>query len=132
MRDFLSKYKKLVVLAAIGVALVLYFVLRLQPSVRGARDAREDLAHGHYVQLGYGLPTQWASEYDQCLRQRYGVEDRIVAGDVLTESELSYYQSYNSVSTAAIKQKFGPDAFDQCADAARKSWDSSHPKAQRN
>jgi hypothetical protein len=82
--------------------------------------------------LGYGLRTVWASEYDQCLRQHYGVEDRIAAGDILTESELSYYQSYNSVSTAAIKQKFGPDVFDQCVNAARKSWDNSHPKAQRN
>ena len=70
--------------------------------------------------------------YDQCLRQRYRVEARIVAGDALTESESSYYQSYNSVSTAAIKQKFGPDVFDQCVGAARRSWDSSHPKAQRN
>jgi hypothetical protein len=134
MRDFLGEYKKLVVFAAIGVGivLVLYFVLRPEPLVRGERDAREDLAHGHYVQLGYGLPTEWASEYDQCLRQRCGVEVRNIGGDVLTESELSYYQSYNSVSTAAIKQKFGPDVFDQCVDAARKSWGSSHPKAQRN
>jgi|HubBroStandDraft_1064217.scaffolds.fasta_scaffold98958_1 hypothetical protein len=138
MKDFLSQYKKLVVLAAIGVALVLYFVLRLAPSFRGARDAREDLAHGHYVQLGYGLPTAWASEYDQCLRG-YGIEVRNIGSDVFknghdvaTGFEMSYYQSYNAVSSAAIKEKFGPDVFGQCVDAARKSWDSSHPKAQRD
>jgi len=138
MKDFLSKYKKLVVLAAIGVALVVYFVLRLAPSFHGARDAREDLAHGHYVQLGYGLPTAWASEYDQCLRG-YGIEVRNIGGDVFkngrdvaTGYEMSYYQSYNAVSSAAIKRKYGPDVFNQCANAARKSWDSSHPNAQPN
>ena len=130
LRRFVSEHKLLTALAGVAFLFVLYFAFHPSPAVRGRRDARFDLAHGHYVQLGYGLPTEWASEYDRCLRERYGVEARTVAGDVLTESELSYYSSYNSVSTAAIKAKFGPDVFDLCVESARKSWQSGHPKAQ--
>jgi hypothetical protein len=111
MKDILSKYSKLVVIAAFGAALVLYFVVRLAPSFRGARDAREDLAHDRYVQLGYGLPTAWVSEYDGCLRG-YGIEVRNIGSDVFknghdvaTGYEMSYYQSYNAVSSAAHKAK---------------------------
>ena len=93
LRKFLSDHEGLTALAGVALLFILYFALRPPPSVRGERDAREDLALGHYVQLGYGLRTEWASEYDQCLWQRYGVEARIVAGDVLTESEHSYYYS---------------------------------------
>jgi hypothetical protein len=102
--------------------------------VRGERDAREDLAKGHYIQLEYGMPLPWNSEFDQCLGQ-YGIEVRNVGGDVFesgrdisTGIELSYYQSYNAISSAAIKQRFGPDVFERCMDTARKNWESSRQK----
>jgi hypothetical protein len=145
--------KKFVVLAAISVVLVLYMVLRLRPSpvrderdarkdlangqVLGERDAQKDLASGHYIQLGYGLPFPWTSEFDQCLRG-YGIELRNIGSDVFvnghdvaTGYEMSYYQSYNAVSSAAIKQKFGPDVFDLCTQTARNKWENSHPESKR-
>jgi hypothetical protein len=132
MGEFLGKHKKASVLVATGIILLLYFALRPTASVRGERDALLDLAHGHYVELVYGLPVKWAPEYKQCLRQRCGVEARTVAGDVLTESEVSYFRSYSAVSTAAIKQKFGRDVFDVCADLARKSSRSKNATAKGN
>src|SRR5215472_6728562 len=119
------RQKKLLVFAAIAVVLVLYIAVRLWPGngqVRGERDAQKDLASGHYIQLGYGMPLPWNSEFDQCLGQ-YGIEVRNIGGDVFESgrdvsagTELSYYQSYNATSSAAIKRKFGPDVFERCMD----------------
>lgn len=135
------KHKKFIVLAAIAVVLVLYLglrprlvrlgVVRVDASVRGRRDAQKDLDSGHYVQLGFGTPLAWNSEFDQCLGQ-YGIEVRNVGGDVFqsgrdvsTGTDLSYYQSYNATTSIAIKQKFGPDVFERCMDTARRSWERS-------
>jgi hypothetical protein len=105
----------------------------IQSRVAAHIDAQKDLASGHYILLGYGMPLAWNSEFDQCLGQ-YGIEVRNVGGDVFesgrdvsTGTELSYYQSYNATSSAAIKQKFGP-VFERCMDSARKKWESSHLK----
>jgi len=76
--------------------------------------------------------TEWASEYDQCLRQRYGVEFRTVAGDAGTESQFAHYDSYDAVSTAAIKQKFGHDVFEECVYVAIKRVGGTHPTAKGN
>jgi hypothetical protein len=59
-------------------------------------------------------------------------EPRTVAGCTMTTSEFSYCQSYNAVSTAASKKKFGDDVFEECAEVARKSWDSKHSTAKGN
>ena len=126
-----------VVLAVVAVVLGSYIVLHPRPSVRGERDARKDLASGHYILLGYGLPYPWYSEFDQCL-QEYGIEVRNIGGDVLnldvifrdlTGLERSYYRSYNATSAAAIKKKFGSDVFDRCANTARKKWETSHQES---
>jgi hypothetical protein len=79
--------------------------------VRGERDAQKDLASGHYIQVGYGLPFPWTSEVDQCLRG-YGIELRNIGSDVfvngqdvVTGYEMSYYQSYNAVSSVLSVMK---------------------------
>jgi len=141
--------KKLVVMVAIAVGLIVYMVLRLRSplvhdkrvpgqqgaqkdldnaQLRGERDARKDLASGHYILLGYGLPPPGSPEFAQCMRG-YGIEIRNIGGDVFAKGrdlatgyELSYYQSYNATSSAAIKQKFGPDVFDRCRETARKQF----------
>ena len=127
----MSQCKKLVVLSAVAVVLIVYIVLRLRsPQLRGEWDANKDLFSGHYILLGYGLPTPGAPEFAQCMGG-YGIEIRNIGGDVFangrdlaTGYELSYYQSYNATSSAAIKQKFGPDVFDRCSETARKQFES--------
>ena len=102
-----------------------------EPSVCGARDAREDLAHGRYILPDYGFPFGVRPETDQCLRQ-HGLEVRIVGLDIMNNSERSYYQSYISVMNAAIAQKFSPDVFEQCKNAPRRSGAASHSNAGQN
>jgi hypothetical protein len=84
-----------------------------EPSVCGARDAREDLAHGRFVLPDYGFPFGVRPETDQCLRQ-HELEVRIVGLDIMSNSQRSYYQSYISVMNTAIGQKFSPGVFEQC------------------
>jgi len=136
------RYKNFLAIAAAAVILGAVFGVRPSKDLskgqfRGELDAQKDLASGHYIQLGYGLPLPWASEFDLCL-QGYGIEVRNIGGDVFEDGhdlatgiELSYYESYNEVSSVAIKKKFGPDVFDRCTETARHKWESSHPESKR-
>ncbi len=110
---FLSRTRMLMASVAIAVILIVCFVLRPEPPVRGAQDARRDIAHGHYILVDYGFPVGVRPETEQCLRQ-HGLEDRVVGLDIMNDSERSYYLSYISVMNAAIAQKFSPDVFEQC------------------
>ena len=123
---FLSKTTMLMASAAIAVVLTICFVLRPESSVRGAQDARRDMAHGHYILVDYGFPFGVRPETEQCLRQR-GLEVRVVGLDITDKSDLPYYESYISVMDSAIKSKFGPDVFDQCENAAPETRTFGHP-----
>jgi len=118
---FLSN-KMLMVSVAIAIVLIVCFVLRPEPSVRGAQDARRDATHERYILLDYGFPFGVQPETEQCLRQ-HGLEVRVVGLDIMDKSELPYYESYISVMDSVIKSRFGPDVFDQCENAARKRSD---------
>jgi len=118
----LFRHPKLTALAIVVCALALYFVFHPPASVRGQRVAQSDISSGRYIELGYGLPTEWTSDYVRILHERYGVEHREVAGDVLSQSELEYYQAYNAVSTQAANRRFGHDIFKECAEEARKNY----------
>jgi hypothetical protein len=88
--------------------------------IRGQIVARLDLERGHYIVLALGLPAAWRSNAAQLLRERYGIEMRVVAGCVVTEPLLAYVDGYNEVSTKAANQKFGHDVFQESmAEAAR-------------
>jgi hypothetical protein len=128
---FLSKTKMLMASVAIAVVLIVCFVLRPEPSVRGAQDARRDTAHGHYILVDYGFPFGVRPETEQCLRQ-HGLEVRVVGLDITDKSDLPYYQSYISVMDSTIKSKFGPNVFDQCENAAREGRTVVHANAGQN
>jgi hypothetical protein len=122
------------VLVFLAVATILWTARKFciaEPSVCGARDAREDLAHGRYVLPDYGFPFGVRPETDQCLRQ-HGLEVRVVGLDIMSNSERSYYESYISVMDAAIAQKYSPDVFEQCENAPRRSGTASHSNAGQN
>jgi hypothetical protein len=72
--------------------------------------------------LGYGLPTPWRPEYARCLRERYNIEFRTVAGCVVSESFIAYNEGYQSVVAEATRRKFGHDVFRECADEAATEW----------
>jgi len=127
---FLSK-QMLMASVAIAAVLIVCFVLRPEPSVRGAQDARWDTAHGRYILLDYGFPFGVRPETERCLRKR-GLEVWVVGLDIMDKSDLTYYESYISVMDSAIKSKFDPDVFDQCENAARKGRTVDHPNARQD
>ena len=79
--------------------------------IRGQLLARLDVARGHYEILSFGLPVSWRPEYVRLLRERYGIEDRVIAGCVVTESLVAYADGYNTVSISAANRKFGRNVF---------------------
>jgi|HubBroStandDraft_6_1064221.scaffolds.fasta_scaffold531820_3 hypothetical protein len=127
--NFLLRHRKLTAIAIMVYAVVLYFTFRPPASVRGQRAAQSDISRGRYAQLGYGLPTEWTPDYVRLLRERYGVEYRVVAGDVLSQSEAEYYGAYNAVTTDAANRRFAHDIFKECAEAARKNYSQNLPDA---
>jgi len=67
-----------------------------------------------------GLPARWRPAYIRLLQQRYGIEERVVAGCIVSQSLVSYANGYNAFSMAAANRKFGHDVFNEAvADAAR-------------
>src|ERR1039458_9994430 len=66
-------------------------------------------------------PAPWRSEFVRILRERYGIEDRVVAGCIVSPPLLAYTEGYNRVSMAAANRKFGHDVFkESVADAIEK------------
>ena len=57
-------------------------------SIRGELVARFDLARGHYIILALGYPPHWRPEYARLLRERYGIEERFVAGCMVDRRRL--------------------------------------------
>jgi hypothetical protein len=108
-----------------AIALVLTAWLE-SASARGRWVARFDLARGHYVVLGYGLPPRGVAEYKQILRERYSVEYRQVALCIVSRSLVSYADAYDQVSAAAIENKFGHDVFKKSWDEADRKWEDKH------
>jgi hypothetical protein len=128
MRRFVRNLVTVVAAVAL-VALLLVWAnsgWRPLPSFRGQLTARIDVARGQYKILTFGLPSADRPQYATLLRQRYGVEMKVVAGCVVTPSLLDYVAAYNNVSGNAIKHKFGHDVFQEIHDEVKKSWEQTH------
>ena len=116
-------------LTALGVIPVLFFGLwfleagwTLSAAARGSVAARFDVDRGHYEIQAIGLATPWRPKCAALLRERYGVEQRTVAGCCVTESLDSYIRAYNGVMRSAALRKFGHDVFAECAADARNAF----------
>jgi hypothetical protein len=102
--------------------------LKVPALVRGQREALSDIARGHYQVLGYGLSVAHPESYPEyvCLRERYGINFRAVAGCVVTDSLVSYADGYNAITIAAANRKFGHDVFLECREVDRKYWEAAY------
>ena len=123
MKKYLNRRNSVLAVVAIGLLIVAWYA---SAPTRGRWAARFDLARGHYVILGYGLPPRGVVEYKQILRARYGVEYKQVALCIVSESLVSYADAYNDVSGAAIKSRFGQDVFKKSGDEADRQWQDKH------
>jgi len=128
---FVRKHKKVSALLAITCVIAGIVIWEASARVRGQLVARFDLARGHYRILTLGLPTRWRPEYTSLLRQRYGIEERMVAGCIVSESLLAYAAGYNAVSTEAANRKFGHDIFKEARTDAIKSMNARPPAVVR-
>jgi hypothetical protein len=95
--------------------------------VRGGIVASFDLMRGHYKILSLGLPTPWRPEFAHLLRKRYGIEQRVVAGCVVSQSLLAYVDGYNRISMSAANRKFGRDVFQESVTDAIRDWKLRQP-----
>jgi hypothetical protein len=118
--------KLIMTLCVLGVFVASSSPWSLTAPIRGRLAAYRDIRQGRYEVLGYGLPTAWRPEYARCLRERYNINFRPVAGCVVSESLVSYVDAYRSVVDDAVRRKYGRDVFRECADDAATRW-----KAQR-
>jgi len=78
--------------------------------LRGRADASRDIRDGHITIEVSGLG---AGGFVKPLRDRYGIETRVVAGCVVDESILGHERGYNVVSAAEVKRRLGVDILDR-------------------
>jgi len=125
-------FNRRIVLLSLGVIVLLIVGWYESAPARGRWTARFDLARGHYVVLGYGLPPRGVAEYKQILQERYGVEYRQVALCIVSRSLVAYADAYDEVSGAAIKNRLGSDVFKKSWDEAERKWEDKHKAELQN
>lgn len=128
MNAFVRRHKILTVVIILAALLFVNWVWSLSASTRGRLAAQRDIRRGRYEVLGYGLPPASRDDYVRCLREQYGVQYRVVALCIVSESLVSYADSYNRVSSTAARQRFGRDIFQECAQEAERKWTDKRSK----
>ena len=102
-----------VTLWLLGVALVAICWLTTA-SLRGRLVARHDVAAGRYEVQVFGVPTPWEPTYASLLKEKYGVEKRVVADHTISPWLAAYVEAYDEIVKAGAKEKYGRDIFSEC------------------
>lgn len=74
--------------------------------VRGRADAHRDIRDG---QIALEVSGLGAGGIAKPLKDRYGIDTRVVAGCVVDDTILGHERGYNVVSAAEIRRRFGVD-----------------------
>ena len=122
MKDYLRNHKGIAAICATFVLLALCSLWSLNALIRGNLAARIDIRRGRYQVLGFGLPVPSQPEYARCLRERYDIEFRAVAGCIVSDSLISYVNGYDSVVSEAASRRFGHEVFKECANETDRKW----------
>lgn len=80
--------------------------------VRGAREARDDIAAGRLRLLTYGHPSPVREPYAELLRERLGVELDAVAGCMVDHSIVGRVDGHEAVMTAYLEARHGRGILD--------------------
>jgi hypothetical protein len=126
MRVFFRVLARVAALIAMIVLLVFW---RPFPKTRGELAARFDIAIGHQKILSYGMVNPWFPEYARLMRERYGIEGRMVAGCIVSESTCGYVESYDAVSLAEARRRYGRDIAQETMEEARNRWFQTYAKS---
>jgi hypothetical protein len=122
MRGFVRNHPKLTAFLVLASAVAGLVGWELVAPVRGRVAARFDIMRGRYEILSVGLPVVWRPESARLLRERYGIEEQVVAGCIVSPSLLAYVEGYNRVSMNAANRKFGHDVFQENVREASRNW----------
>ena len=122
MNSFIRTHKKLAAVTVLAFLFAGFLGWGLSARTRGKIMAHFDVARGHYAILICGLSAESLPETARLLRQRYGIELRVVAGCIVTKPLVAYVDGYNMVSMAAAGRKFGHDVFETTMRDAGKNW----------
>ena len=96
--------------------------------IEGRADARKDLQEGKLVREVMGPPpAPWVETYQQFLKERYGIENRWVAGCMVSDRVVGHATSYNEIMEAEIDRRFGKGVLDKTADEAKKKTPPPRP-----
>ncbi|MGA2601444.1 MAG: hypothetical protein ABSH09_31145 [Bryobacteraceae bacterium] len=122
MNSFIRTHKKLAAVTVLAFLFAGFFGWDSTARTRGKIQAHLDVSRGHYAILIYGLQAESLPETARLMRQRYGIELRVVADCIVTKPLVAYVDGYNMVSMPAVRRKFGRDVFEQTMLDASKTW----------
>jgi len=122
MNNFIRNRKKLAAVIVLAFLFAGFLGWDFSARTRGKIKAHFDVARGHYAILIYGLSAESLPEAARLLRERYGIELRVVAGCIVTKPLVAYVDGYNMVGTAAVGHKFGHDVFEKTLLDASENW----------
>ena len=95
--------------------------------IAGQADAHRDIQHGVLAIEAHGLGAGYG-KYAEILKQRYGIEERAVAGcGILDNKTDGHLRGYNEISQAEINRRFGPNVFDRSFAEARAFYEKKYP-----
>ena len=88
-------------------------VKMLPAAMRGRIEAERDIRRGDLCLKTWGLRPPSPSPYEKLLRDRLGVETRVVAGCVVSDQQLASWAGYNQAMLSEISRRHGADAVDR-------------------
>jgi hypothetical protein len=130
-KPFLITIASVLVAPFVLIALMIAFDSVSTPVARwrGHLAAYRDVRHGHYVELGYGLPPAWLRNYAPLLHQRYPDANYVaVAGCIVSSQLQAYVDTYDQYSANAALHRYGHDIFRETANDAERAWARNHPR----
>jgi hypothetical protein len=103
-------------------AMALLFLGATSPAAEeGRREAHADIRAGRLILRNYGFAAGVVGPYAQLLKERFGVQQRAVAGCVIDAELAAETRAYNDVMKAEIEKRFGAGVLETLRkEAARK------------
>ncbi len=99
----------------------------------GRADASRDLENSVVVLGTGGLLLRNEREFPRLLRERFGIEERRLAGCLMTDRSKGYEAGYHQIMDAEIERRFGTNIWErieQAREDARKLYEEKLRKAQ--
>jgi hypothetical protein len=95
----------------------------------GRDDAERDIAEGRLVIEIFVAP--WSPDRgESILKERYGIELKIVGTDLVFTGEREHAEGYNELMETEIERRFGPGILEKAAAEAEAQGNSERPPPQ--